>query len=67
VSKRGPFPLSANDPQFFNSVGIFPGIGIVQVKKDGQDGKPAFLYRFDNVVNGVNIADFHALSVREYN
>lgn len=66
-TQRGPSPLSANDPQFFNSVGIFPGVGIVQVKNDAQDGKPAFLYRFDNVVNGVNIADFHALSVREYN
>ncbi|MBD2778408.1 YncE family protein [Iningainema tapete] len=65
ITQRGPFPISGNDPAFFNSVGIFPGVGVVQVKNDGKDGKPAYLYRFDNVVNGNNIGDFHALAVRK--
>ncbi|GAA6618278.1 YncE family protein [Scytonema sp. NUACC26] len=65
ISQRGPNPISGNDPAFFNSVGATPGIGVVQIKKDGQDAKPVYLYRFDNVVNGVNIGDFHALTVRK--
>ena len=64
-SQRGPTPLSANDPQFYNSVGIDPGVGVVKVKKHGKDGKPVHLYRFDNFVNGNNIADVHAVSVRK--
>ncbi|NMG05435.1 hypothetical protein [Brasilonema sp. UFV-L1] len=65
ITQRGPNPISGNDPAFFNSVGIYPGIGVLQVENDGKDAKPAYLYRFDNVVDGVNIADFHALAVRK--
>lgn len=67
ISQRGPNPISGNDPAFFNSVGIFPGVGVLKVEHDGKDGKPAYLYRFDNIVDGVNIGDFHALAVRKYN
>lgn len=65
ISQRGPNPISGNDPTFFNSVGATPGVGVVQIENDGKDAKPAYLYRFDNVVNGVNIGDFHALAVRK--
>ncbi|MUG93133.1 hypothetical protein F7734_12075 [Scytonema sp. UIC 10036] len=65
VSQRGPVPQSANDPAFFNSVGIFPGVGIIQIEDGGKNAKPAYLYRFDNLVNGINVADFHALGVRK--
>ncbi|KAB8334862.1 hypothetical protein SD80_000255 [Scytonema tolypothrichoides VB-61278] len=64
-TQRGPLPISANDPAFFNSVGIFPGLGVVEVENGGKSAKPAHLYRFDNVVGGKNIADFHALAVRK--
>ncbi|AUB39191.1 DNA-binding beta-propeller fold protein YncE [Nostoc flagelliforme CCNUN1] len=65
LSQRGPFPISGNDPQFFNSVGIYPGIAVVRVKDNGKNAIPAYLYRFDNFINGKNIADFHALAVRK--
>ncbi|KAF3886115.1 MULTISPECIES: YncE family protein [Nostocales] len=65
ISQRGPNPISGNDPAFFNSVGATPGVGVVQIENDGKNAKPIYLYKFDNIVNGVNISDFHALTVRK--
>jgi hypothetical protein len=62
VSLRGLFPLSG-DPHA--SAGSTPGLGIVQVKKDGRTGALRGIARIANVDGeGANRADPHGLRVR---
>ncbi len=62
VSLRGLFPLSG-DPHA--STGSTPGLGIIQVKKDGRTGVLRGIARIANVDSeGANRADPHGLRVR---
>jgi len=62
VSLRGMFPLSG-DPHA--STGSTPGLGIIQVKKDGRTGALRGIARIANVdAGGVDRADPHGLRVR---
>jgi hypothetical protein len=62
VSLRGSLPLSG-DPHA--STGSTPGLGIVQVKKDGRTGALAGIARIANVdAAGIDRADPHGLRVR---
>ena len=62
VSLRGALPLSG-DPHA--STGSTPGLGIVEVRKDGKTGFLAAIARIANVdAGGVDRADPHALRVR---
>ena len=62
VSLRGALPLSG-DPHA--STGSTPGLGIVEVRKDGKTGFLAAVARIANVdAAGVDRADPHALRVR---
>lgn len=62
MSLRGPNPLSA-DPHV--STGSTPGIGVIKVRQDGRGGKFKALAPVTNMdENGVERADFHALTIR---
>lgn len=62
VSLRGSLPLSG-DPHA--STGSTPGLGIVQVKKDGRTGALTGIARIANVdAAGIDRADPHGLRVR---
>lgn len=65
VSLRGPNPLTGNAPGVNNAVGSTPGVGIVRVTRGGRSGTLQAVARISHVVGGVEIADPHALAVRE--
>jgi DNA-binding beta-propeller fold protein YncE len=64
VALRGPIPLTANVAGVNNAVGSTPGVGVVLVRRAGQDGSLVAVARISHVVGGVEIADPHALRVR---
>ncbi len=64
LAQRGPKPISANNKTFNNAKGSAPGIGVVEVRAGGRDGRARAHYSLSHVVGGVEIADIHALRVR---
>jgi hypothetical protein len=64
VALRGPIPLTANVAGVNNAVGSTPGVGVVQVRRAGQDGILVAVAPISHVVGGVEVADPHALRVR---
>jgi hypothetical protein len=62
VSLRGPIPLSG-DPHA--STGTTPGLGVVQVQRDGSTGFVKAIARISNVgADGVERADAHGIALR---
>lgn len=62
VTLRGPNPLTA-DPHV--SMGSTPGVGIIRVSDDGQDGRWEAIVSVSNRdADGVERADMHALALR---
>lgn len=62
VALRGPTPLSG-DPHI--ATGSTPGLGIIQVDRNGESGRLAAVLRISNIdATGVERADAHAVRVR---
>jgi hypothetical protein len=62
VALRGPTPLSG-DPHI--ATGSTPGLGIIEVDREGRGGRLAAILRITNVdAAGVERADAHAVRVR---
>jgi DNA-binding beta-propeller fold protein YncE len=64
VALRGPNPLSANVPGVNNAVGSTPGLGILRVERNGKGGVLKAIVPISHVVDGVELADPHAVAVR---
>jgi hypothetical protein len=64
VALRGPQPLTANNPAFNNAVGSTPGVGVIQVTRNGQGGKLMAVAPVSHVVAGLERADIHGIGVR---
>jgi hypothetical protein len=64
VSLRGPNPLTGNVTGTNNAVGSTPGVGVVRVQLDGRRGALVAIAPITHVVNGVEQADPHSLTVR---
>jgi len=64
VSLRGPHPLTGNVPGVDNAVGSTPGVGVLRVKRGGAAGVLQAIARITHIVDGVELADPHALRVR---
>ena len=61
VATRGPNPQSGGHAAFGNS----PGLGVIDVRQDGRDGRLKYVARVGNVIEGTEQADPHAVRVRE--
>lgn len=61
VATRGPNPQSGGHAAFGDS----PGLGVIDVKRDGRDGELEYVARVGNVVEGTEQADPHAVRVRQ--
>lgn len=61
VATRGPNPQSGGHAAFGNS----PGLGVIDVKRDGRDGELEYVARVGNVLGGTEQADPHAVRVRQ--
>ena len=61
VATRGPDPQSGGHAAFGNS----PGLGVIDVKRDGRDGELEYVARVGNVLGGTEQADPHAVRVRQ--
>ncbi len=61
VATRGPNPQSGGHAAFGNS----PGLGVIDVRQDGRDGRLDYVARVGNVIEGTEQADPHAVRVRE--
>jgi len=64
VSLRGPNPLTGNVPGVNNAVGSTPGVGVLRVERGGAAGVLQAIARITHVVDGIELADPHALRVR---
>jgi DNA-binding beta-propeller fold protein YncE len=61
---RGPNPLSGNAPDVNNAVGSTPGVGVIEVRRDGREGSLVRVIPISHRVDGVERADPHGLAVR---
>lgn len=61
VALRGGSPLSG-DPH--NATGSTPGLGIIELSDGGRGGRLAAIVRIENIHEGVDRADPHAVAVR---
>jgi DNA-binding beta-propeller fold protein YncE len=64
ITLRGPNPLTGNVPGVNNAVGSTPGLGIVKVERNGQQGVLQAIAPITHIVSGVERADPHGLAVR---
>jgi len=64
VSLRGPIPLTGNAPGVNNAVGATPGVGVVEVTRQGRSGELTAIAPITHVVGGIEVADPHGLMVR---
>ena len=64
VTLRGPNPLTGNFPGVNNAVGSTPGLGIVRVERNGEQGVLQAIAPITHIVSGVELADPHGLAVR---
>lgn len=64
VSLRGPNPLTGNVVGVNNAVGNSPGVGVLRVRHGGHAGELYARAPITHVVDGVERADPHALTVR---
>jgi hypothetical protein len=61
---RGPRPLTGNDPAVNNAQGGTPGVGIIRVSPGGRTGSLMDIARVTRIVDGVEVADPHAIRIR---
>jgi hypothetical protein len=61
MSLRGPVPLSGDSHV---STGSTPGVGVLKVTEGGRSATFDAVARASHVVDGVEIADVHAMIVR---
>lgn len=64
ISLRGPKPLTGNVAGVDNAVGSTPGVGVVRVERDGEQGVLQAIAPITHVVSGVERGDPHAIRVR---
>ena len=64
MALRGPNPLTGNAPGVNNAVGGTPGLGIMKVGEGGRQGTFRAVVPVTHIVNGVELADPHAIAVR---
>lgn len=60
ASLRGPNPQSGGHSAF----GSTPGVGVIEVRKDGRSGRLTGVARVSNLAGGLEQADPHAIRVR---
>jgi hypothetical protein len=61
---RGPRPLTGNDPAVNNAQGGTPGVAVIRVSPGGRTGSLMGIAKTSKVVDGLEMADPHAIRVR---
>ncbi len=65
VSLRGPSPLTGNDKDAHNAMGMIPGVGVIHVEEGGRVGHYKGQATVTNLKDGKETADIHGIAVRK--
>jgi hypothetical protein len=65
VSLRGPSPLTGNDKDAHNAMGMIPGVGVIHVDEGGRVGHYKGQATVTNLKDGKETADVHGIAVRK--